>query len=84
MCTYLLKGAYSRREVASKYFADFEKQVPHLNGKTIVITGTTSGLGFVVYGRTPDMVRVLSCSIASLIAPPTRRAHFASRRLRAL
>ena len=33
--------------VASKWFPDFEKDVPSLSGKTVVLTGTTSGTGFV-------------------------------------
>jgi NAD(P)-dependent dehydrogenase (short-subunit alcohol dehydrogenase family) len=36
------------REVESKWFPDFETKLPSLEGKTVVITGTTTGTGFVV------------------------------------
>lgn len=34
--------------VATKWFPDFEKELPMLNGKTVAITGTTSGTGYIV------------------------------------
>eukprot|EP00934_Nitzschia_sp_Nitz4_P002621 Nitzschia sp. Nitz4//scaffold60_size111251//106198//107190//NITZ4_004167-RA/size111251-processed-gene-0.46-mRNA-1//-1//CDS//3329555624//2611//frame0 len=34
--------------VKTKWFPEFEKGLPDLSGKTIVITGTTSGTGFVL------------------------------------
>jgi hypothetical protein len=36
------------REVATKFFPDFEEKLPSLEGKTVVITGTTSGTGFII------------------------------------
>ena len=38
---------YSKPNLENKYFDDFIKTVPSLNGKTIGITGTTSGTGYV-------------------------------------
>ena len=38
---------YSKPNLENKYFDDFIKTVPSLNGKTIAITGTTSGTGYV-------------------------------------
>jgi NAD(P)-dependent dehydrogenase (short-subunit alcohol dehydrogenase family) len=36
-------------EVESKYFSDFEtNKIPILEGKTVVITGTTTGTGFII------------------------------------
>jgi NAD(P)-dependent dehydrogenase (short-subunit alcohol dehydrogenase family) len=33
--------------IASKYFADFEKALPRLDGKVVIVTGCTTGTGFV-------------------------------------
>ena len=38
---------YNKAEIPSKYFQNFFNSLPSLNGKTIAITGTTSGTGFV-------------------------------------
>jgi NAD(P)-dependent dehydrogenase (short-subunit alcohol dehydrogenase family) len=35
-------------EVQSKYFPDFETKLPSLEGKTVAITGCTTGTGFIV------------------------------------
>lgn len=35
-------------EVQTKWFPDFEASLPSLEGKTVVITGTTSGTGYIV------------------------------------
>jgi NAD(P)-dependent dehydrogenase (short-subunit alcohol dehydrogenase family) len=35
-------------EVKTKWFQDFESQLPSLEGKTIAITGCTTGIGLVV------------------------------------
>uniref|UniRef100_A0A0G4HCS0 Oxidoreductase n=1 Tax=Chromera velia CCMP2878 TaxID=1169474 RepID=A0A0G4HCS0_9ALVE len=37
----------SHPEVKSKWFADFKKQLPRVDGKVFAITGTTSGTGYV-------------------------------------
>eukprot|EP00934_Nitzschia_sp_Nitz4_P002902 Nitzschia sp. Nitz4//scaffold60_size111251//107820//110271//NITZ4_004168-RA/size111251-snap-gene-0.200-mRNA-1//-1//CDS//3329555627//2892//frame0 len=34
--------------VETKWFHEFVKEIPYLSGKTVVITGTTSGTGFIV------------------------------------
>ena len=34
--------------VATKWFPEFEASLPSLEGKTVVITGTTSGTGYIV------------------------------------
>ena len=34
-------------DVPSKYFKDFEATLPSMRGKTVVITGCTTGCGFV-------------------------------------
>jgi hypothetical protein len=42
-------STYSKPAVIqSKWFPEFEKTVPNLQGKTIAVTGTTSGTGFVL------------------------------------
>ena len=38
---------YKKEEIPSKYFQNLFNSLPSLNGKTIAITGTTSGTGFV-------------------------------------
>ena len=38
---------YKKAEIPSKYFQNLFNSLPSLNGKTIAITGTTSGTGFV-------------------------------------
>jgi len=38
---------YSKPEIESKIFPDFEKSLSDCKGKNIIITGTTSGTGFV-------------------------------------
>jgi NAD(P)-dependent dehydrogenase (short-subunit alcohol dehydrogenase family) len=35
-------------EIESKFFPDFETKLPSLEGKTVVITGTTTGTGFII------------------------------------
>jgi NAD(P)-dependent dehydrogenase (short-subunit alcohol dehydrogenase family) len=35
-------------EIQSKYFPDFEAKLPSLEGKTVAITGCTTGTGFIV------------------------------------
>lgn len=42
-------STYSKpAEIKSRYFPEFEKTLPTLQGKTIAVTGTTSGTGFVI------------------------------------
>jgi NAD(P)-dependent dehydrogenase (short-subunit alcohol dehydrogenase family) len=35
-------------EIVTKFFPDFEEKLPSLEGKTVVITGTTTGTGFII------------------------------------
>ncbi len=37
--------SYTKKEVKSVYFDDFKRSLPSMAGKTVVITGTTSGTG---------------------------------------
>ena len=39
--------SYEKPGLASKHFDDLFNSLPSLEGKTIIITGTTSGTGFV-------------------------------------
>lgn len=39
--------SYTRKQVESKYFPGFKTQLPSMKGKTVAITGTTSGTGYV-------------------------------------
>lgn len=38
---------YSKPEIPIKFFRDFEQKLPECRGKTIVITGTTTGTGYI-------------------------------------
>ena len=37
--------SYNKKEVKSVYFDEFKAGLPSMAGKTVVITGTTSGTG---------------------------------------
>lgn len=37
--------SYQKKEVKSRFFTDFERELPSMKGHTVVITGTTSGTG---------------------------------------
>jgi NAD(P)-dependent dehydrogenase (short-subunit alcohol dehydrogenase family) len=39
--------SYSRKEMPSRYFPGFLKSLPDMKGKTVAITGTTSGTGYI-------------------------------------
>ena len=42
-----MSSSYKKPNLKNKYYNNFIKDLPNLNGKTIAITGTTSGTGFV-------------------------------------
>lgn len=72
-------AAYTKpAEVPSKYFSAFSAALPSLAGKTVAITGTTSGTGFVA---------ALACAQKGahvlLLNRPSARADAAAARLRA-
>lgn len=39
--------SYTRKTIDSTYFPKFKESLPSMKGKTVIITGTTSGTGFV-------------------------------------
>lgn len=42
-------GSYSKpKEIQTRWFNDFSAKLPSLNGKTVVVTGCTTGTGFVL------------------------------------
>jgi NAD(P)-dependent dehydrogenase (short-subunit alcohol dehydrogenase family) len=62
-------GTYSTPQIPSRHFQVYADSLPAMNGQLVVITGTTSGIGFVV-------ARTLACRGANVIMlnRPSERA----------
>lgn len=70
--------AYQRREIPAEHFPAFRLSLPPMVGKTIAITGTTSGTGKVA----ADVLAALGATLV-LLNRPSERSETAGRALRA-
>jgi len=66
--------------IESKYFVDFAAQLPSLEGKTVVITGCTTGTGYIVARTSIER----AASVVILLNRPSERSEAAQASLAAV
>ena len=63
-----MKKGYNKPNLKSLYYDAEVKKIPSLNGKTIAITGTTTGIGYVAAKTVAEKGLELYCLIENPIA----------------
>ena len=57
-----MRNSYNKPELKSLYYEEEVEKLPSLDGKTIAITGTTSGTGFIAAKTIVESYRIKTIS----------------------